>query len=415
MQPRPAPSDLARHWSLDPGIVFLNHGSFGATPIQVLACQTEYRRRMEAEPVRFFVKDVQPLIDRAREALAPFVHARAEDLVFIPNATQAVATIMMNLEATLRPGDELLYTSQEYPACMNTLRRAAARTGATTVMAPLPFPMRSPDEIVNAIMAKVTPRTRALLISHVTSPTGLVLPVERIVPELESRGIACLVDGAHAPGMLADLDLTRLGASFYTANLHKWLCAPKGCAFLHVRPDRQKDFRPLALSNNAEHPKPGRKQLLTEFDFVGTADVTPWLCIPDSIREMAALVPGGWPEIMRRNRELCLWAREHLCRALGVEAPAPESMIGCIATMLLPTDPDPQRRARLAAHPSAYHDALQEHLINTWGIQVPVWSIPTEQPPRRLFRVSAQIYNTREQYEYLARALIDELARERAM
>jgi isopenicillin-N epimerase len=400
---------------LDPEIVFLNHGSFGALPREVHAARIALTERMEREPVRFFVRDLEPLMDDARRALAAFVRCRAEDLVFVPNATIAVATICQNLESTLRPGDELLATGHEYPACLNSMRRLASRTGSKVVIQPLPFPVRSSDEIVDAVMGAVTPRTRVLLISQVTSPTGLLLPVERIVPELERRGVICIVDGAHAPGMVESLDVASLGASFYTANCHKWICSPKGSAFLHIREDLQAGFRPLALSNSAEKPKMGRKHLQTEFDFIGTQDYTNVLCIPDAIRVMGAMLPGGWADLMRRNRELCLRARTHLCAKLGIAEPAPESMITTLATLLLPEDPDAARAAPLAARPSVYHDALQDAILERHAIQVPVWSIPTETPPRRVFRISAQLHNSFGQYEYLAEAMREELEGERSI
>lgn len=200
-----------KHWTLDPEVVFLNHGSFGACPRVVLEVQSELRGLMEREPVRFFVELFDDLMYEARDEVAKFLHVRGEDLVFVPNATTAVATVLMNLEGSVKAGDELLATGHEYPACMNSMRRLAERTGAKVVSVPMPFPLKSPDEVVNAVMGAVTPRTRVLLISHVTSPSGLILPVERIVPELEKRGIAVIVDGAHAPGFVSGLDVGKIG------------------------------------------------------------------------------------------------------------------------------------------------------------------------------------------------------------
>lgn len=414
-RPLPRPSDLVKNWTLDPEVVFLNHGSFGACPRPVLEMQNELRARMEREPVRFFVELVDGLMDTARAELAAFLKCPVEDLVFVPNATTAVATVLMNLERILKPGDELLMTGHEYPACMNSMRRTAERTGAKVVPAPLPFPIKSPDEAAAAVLNAVTAKTRVLLISHVTSPSGLILPVERLVPELEERGIIVIVDGAHAPGFVAGLDVGKLGASFYTANCHKWICSPKGSAFLYIRADRQQQpggFRPLALSNNAERPRPGRKHLHTEFDYVGTNDLTAYMSIPAAIKAMSAMVPGGWPEVMRRNRELVLQARKHLCGFLNVESPAPELMIGSTSTMLLPPH-DPERTARLAKRPSRHHDALQDALIGKHRIQVPIWSIAGD--GRRIFRISGQLYNSMEQYEYLGRALAEEIEAERRL
>lgn len=406
----PRPSAFWKNWALDPEIVYLNHGSFGACPRAVLEAQTRLRERMEREAVRFFVRDMDGLLDESRRALAAFVKCRAEDLVSVPNATTGVATVLMNLERVLQDGDELLMTGHEYPACMNSMRRTGERARGRVVSVALPFPIASPDEVVAAVMGAVTPRTRVLLISHVTSPSGIVLPVERIVPELERRGVICIVDGAHAPGQVEGLDIGALGASFYTANCHKWVCSPKGSGLLHIREDRQSmpgGFRPLALSNFAEKGKRGRKQLWTEFDYIGTGDLTAYMAIGAALSAMRSMTPGGWPEVMRRNRELVLGARRMLCRELGVEPPAPESMIGSLSTLFLPAH-DAERTARLLARPSAYHDALQDVLVEKHRIQVPLWSIAGE--TRRLFRISAQLYNSMEQYEYLAGAMKEELA-----
>ena len=393
----PTASSLASHWALDPAICFLNHGSFGATPKSVLAAQSELRARMEAEPVRFFVRDLEAMLDRVRESLGPVVGAPPRDLVFVPNATTGVNAVLRSLR--LEAGDELLTTDHEYNACKNALDFVAARAGARVVVAHVPFPSAGEDEVVRAVVSKATERTRLLLIDHVTSPTGMVLPVERIVRELAARGIDTLVDGAHAPGMVP-LDLTSLGAAYYTANCHKWLCTPKGAALLYVRPDRQESVRPVVISHGANSPRTDRSRFLIEFDWTGTFDVTPVLCIPASIDALGAMVPGGLPEIMARNRALALAARGILCEALRVPPPCPESMIGSLAAVPLP-DGKPAPPSPL------YGDPLQDVLFERHAIEVPV--VPWPAPPKRLIRISAQLYNTREQYEYLARALRDEL------
>lgn len=402
----PHPSPLARHWALDPGVVFLNHGSFGACPTRVLTFQSDLRARLEREPVRFFVESHDALLDESRAELARFVRAAADDLVFVTNATTGVATALAALEPRLRPGDELLAPTHEYPACLNNLRRSAARTGAVPVAVPLPFPVAGERAIVEAVMAGVTPRTRVALLSHVAAPTALCLPLRRIVPELESRGIATIVDGAHAPGQVAGLDVPALGASFYTANAHKWLCTPKGSAFLWVRRDLHPVVRPLVLSNHAETTRPGRSRLHTEFDYVGTADPTAWMSVGEGLRTMASLVPGGWDELLVRNHTLACEARTILHAALGTPDECPADMLASMASVVLP--PRPPGEAR----PTRYHDPLQDALLDRWHIQVPVWGVP--ETTTRILRISAQAYNSREQYVYLAGALSEELARERS-
>jgi isopenicillin-N epimerase len=389
---------MKERWLLDPGIVFLNHGSFGATPRAVLAVQDVYRARLEQEPVRFLVRELEPLLDAARARLAAFLGADPAGLAFVPNATAAVNAVLRSL--VLREDDELLVTTHEYNACRNALEAVAARARARIVVAEIPFPIASPGEVVDRVTARVTPRTRLLLIDHVTSPTALVLPVAELVPALAARGIDTLVDGAHAPGMLP-LDLARLGAAYYTGNLHKWVCAPKGCAFLHVREDRRDGVHPLAVSHGANSPRTDRSRYHLEFDWTGTFDPTGWLAVPAAIDFMAALRPGGWPALMDRNRALARRGRDILAAALGVEPPAPDGMLGSMAAL-----PLPDGTATTAA--SLYGDPLQDALLARHSIEVPVVAWP--RPPKRLLRVSAQAYNEEREYERLAAALGEELS-----
>jgi isopenicillin-N epimerase len=244
----------------------------------------------------------------------------------------------------------------------------------------------------------VTARTRLALLDHVTSPTGLVLPIERLVAELARRGVDAVVDGAHAPGMLP-LNLRALGAAYYAGNCHKWVCSPKGSAFLWVRRDRQQEVRPLTISHGATGHRPGRTRFRLEFDWTGTDDPTAWLTVPAAIEYLGSLLPGGWSALMARNRALALEARDLLCAALGVKPPCPDEMIGTLASV-----PLPDGRADLAWREI---DPLQRQLFDRHGIEVPVMGWPA--PPRRLIRVSAQLYNDRDQYRRLADALQQEL------
>ncbi len=296
---RPPRAPHADAWALDPDLVFLNHGSFGACPRAVLAVQADLRAELEANPVAFLGRALEDRLDQARSRLAEFLGADPADLAFVPNATAGVASVLRSLR--FAPGDEIVTTDHEYNAALNMARFAAARDGARVVVARIPLPTTGPDEVAERILAVVGPRTRLVLVSHVTSPTALILPVERLVATLEGRGIPVLVDGAHGPGMLP-LDLSALGASFYAGNLHKWVCAPKGAAFLHVRRDRQAAIRPLAISHGANDPRPGRTTFRKEFDWTGTADPTPFLAVPAAIDAVGGMVAGGWATVMARNR-----------------------------------------------------------------------------------------------------------------
>jgi isopenicillin-N epimerase len=390
--------NLAERWSLERDLVFLNHGSFGACPTEVLRHQATLRAEMEAEPVRFLSRELDDRLDAARASLAAFVGADPDDLAFVTNATGGVNAVLRS--RVFAAGDELLTTDHAYNACRNTLNFVAERAGARVVVAAIPFPVASPHEVVDAVLAKVTPRTRLALLDHVTSPTALILPVERLIAELAARGVDVLIDGAHAPGMVP-LNLATLGATYYSGNCHKWLCAPKGSAFLWTRRDQQPDVRPLTISHGASAVRPGRSRFRLEFDWTGTSDPTAWLTVPKAIEYLGALVPGGWPALMARNRGLALDARRLLCAAAGTPPPCPDDMVGSIASVRLPdgTAEVGWRRP----------DPLQQRLFEEWRIEVPVMSWPAA--PRRLVRISAQLYNRREHYERLAQALGKELTR----
>jgi len=398
--PGPPRSPLAERWGLDPDIVFLNHGSFGACPRTVLAAQQALRDEMEENPVAFLARRLEDRLAAARAAVGVFAGADPDDLVFLPNATAGIATVLGSLE--IRPGDELLTTDHEYNAALNALRAAAAEGGARVVLARIPLPVAGPDDVVERVLAAVTPRTRLVLLSHVTSPTALVFPVERLVPLLEARGVAVLVDGAHAPGMIP-LEIGALGASWYAANLHKWCCAPKGAAFLHVRRDRQAAIRPLAVSHAANDPRPTSSPFVRAFDWTGTLDPTPYLAAPIALADVSGMLEGGWPAVMARNSALARAAREVLLGALGGEPIAPDSMLGAMAAADLPVEFGPPPDSPVAEDP--LQAALREHA----GVEVPFMGWPRDVEPgerrRRLVRVSAHLHNHLPDYVALAEAL----------
>ena len=393
--PFPSHSRFRRYWTLPPGVAFLNHGSFGACPKPILKLQADLRRQMEAEPVQFLWRRYEDRLEPARRQGARFVGARAQDLVFVTNATSGVNAVMRSL--TLRPGDEVLTTNHDYNACRNVLVEEARRAGAKLVVAQIPFPLGSADQVVEAIVDAVTRRTRLAMLDHITSSTGLVFPVARLVRELAGRGVETLVDGAHAPGMVP-LDLSRLGAAFYTANLHKWACAPKGAAFLWVREDKQRDLQPAIISHGNNTPRTGYSAFQDRFDWAGTFDPTAWFCAGEAIRWLGQLLPGGWRELRERNHRLAVQGGRVLGEALGVQAPCPENMLGAMVTLPLPE--------RLQGVPRTGRiDAEQLRLYDEFRIEVPFFRIG--RPERRYFRISAHIHNSLAEYEYLAQALAE--------
>jgi isopenicillin-N epimerase len=386
---------ITEHWLLDREITFLNHGSFGACPIPVLEAQTYFREQLEREPLRFFMREFEPLLDSARNELAAFVGAGADELAFVPNATTGINAILRSLYFS--PGDELLTTNQEYNACRNVLDYVADRTGAKIIVASVPFPLESPQQIIEAIIQQVSPRTKLALLDHIVSQTGLIFPIQKLVKELANLGVDVLVDGAHAPGMLP-LNLDEIGAAFYTGNCHKWLCAPKGAGFLYVRRDKQDAVRPTTISHGANSPRTDKSRFQLEFDWMGTGDPSPYLCVPVAINFMGSLLAGGWPELMARNHDLVLAGRQILLDKLDLPLPCPDEMVGSMAVLPLP-DEKSDAVAKGGIVP------LQDALWEVFKIEVPV--IPWPDASKRMLRISAQFYNSLPQYEYLAKALVE--------
>jgi isopenicillin-N epimerase len=393
--------EFARHWTLDPDVVFLNHGSFGACPRPVLEAQTRFRAQLEREPVRFFTRDAPALLAEARAVLGRFIGADRDGLAFVPNATHGINAVLRSLPVA--PGDELIVTDHEYNASRNVLDYVAQERGARLVIAKIPFPIEKPEDVVAAVMACVTPRTRLALLDHVTSQTGLVLPIGELIRSLAERGVDVLVDGAHAPGMVP-LDIAALAPAYYTGNCHKWLCAPKGAAFLWVREDLRPSVRPAIISHGANAPVPLDERFRIEFDWMGTTDPSAALCVPAAIEFMGGLLPGGWDEVRARNRALVLEGGAALAAVLGRARACPEAMVGSLLALPVPASSRfPAPGAENSQAGALRPDPLHEALFREYAVEVPILRCPAH--PGRLVRISAQLYNRRADYEHLAEAL----------
>lgn len=389
---------LLQHWGLDPEVAFLNHGSFGAAPRVVLEAQRREQDAQERDPIHYLAPErtLYGKLDAVRERLAAFLGCPVADLAFVRNATDGVNAVLRSFE--LREGDRIVITSHGYNACNNAARFVAERAGAEVVVAEIPFPLTDPAEASAAVAAACCDRTRLVLVDHVTSPTGLILPVEEIVRAARARGIRTLVDAAHGPGMLP-MNLDRVGADYTTGNLHKWLCGPKVSGFLHVRPELQESVRPCVISHAANTPAPGRSRFVAEFDWTGTFDPSPLLAVPTAIDFLEGVLPGGIQAVRAHNRALVLEGRGILCEALGVSPPAPDSMVGSLVTLPLPASP-------ADAPPSGRVDPLQLALFERHRVEVPIMHWPAK--GRRWVRISAQVYNDRSDYERLAAGLVAE-------
>jgi isopenicillin-N epimerase len=391
--PSPLRDGLAREWMLKGGIDFFNHGSFGAVPRAVFEAQSAWRVKLESEPIELIGRRWEDLVREAKRPVGAWLGMSENDFGLVTNATEGVNAALQSL--SLSTGDELLATSHVYNAVRQAMRHTARRAGAEYREVKIPLPVRSTGEITETVLGALTPRTRVLVIDHITSPTALVFPVQQIIEGCANRKnpVDVLVDGAHAPGMVP-LDVGKLGAAYYAANLHKWVCAPKGSAFLWVRPDLQPAVHPAVISHH------WGEGFAREFGWQGTRDLSAWLTIPRAMQFMADL---GWGRVMGHNHHMAAWAHRMLVERWKVEpiSPLDGSMLGSTATVRLP--------APLAAMDAAQSAALQQRLYTEFGIEVPlVWN------EGWTLRVSCQVYNSAAQYERLA-GVIESIARSRAL
>ena len=364
-------------WPLEPTVAHLNHGSYGAVPAPVLEEQQSWRDRMETNPVRFFARELPAALDEARQEVAAFLRVGAGSLAFVPNATTALSTVLATF--ALDRADQVLLTDHTYGAIRIAVDRWAGAAGAEVVTVHVPLGAGAAD-VAARVTAAVTDRTRLAVLDHVTSPTAWRLPVEQLVPELQSRGVAVAVDGAHAVGML-DLDLDALGADFWTGNLHKWGCAPRGTAVLHVAPRWRQQVRPLVASwgEPAGFPQ--------SFQDVGTQDLTAWLSAPRALRVLERL---DITRVRRHNVRLAVAGQAEVARGLGLDADD------------LPRDPSVSMQlVPLPAGIAGTRDQA-EALQHRIGEEVAVEVAVTNWSGRGFLRLSAQVYNTPDDYARLA-------------
>jgi isopenicillin-N epimerase len=382
----PAAADPSA-WMLDPRVVFLNHGSFGARARIVFDRQGELREAMEAEPVDWLDRRRNAMLDEARSRVCGFLGVPASRFGFLTNASAAINAVLRSL--SFMPGEEILTTDHAYGAVLRLLEHVAARTGARLVIAPVAVPVTDPEEVVAAIAGAMGHRTRLLVVDHVTSPTATVFPVARIVRLARERCVPVLVDGAHAPGML-ELDVASIGADWYAGNLHKWVGAPIGAAFLHAA-EGTPPVHPPVISHFHHEP------MATEFSWQGTRDFTPWIAAPTAIDWLEAAGGGardggtigpGWDAVRHHNRLLAAWAGEMLAGAWGTRCTAPPSMRGSMATIELPP----------AWQGSAVPpEAVRDRWFDRHRVEVPVMDIAG----RRHVRISAHLHNRPEHYTVL--------------
>lgn len=386
----PSAEALREEFLLDPGVVFLNHGSFGATPEPVFAEYSRWQRELERQPVEFLGRRAEGLLDDARAAMARFLHCDPDDIAFNPNATTGINVVARSL--ALAPGDDVVGTDLEYGACARTWEWFCQKAGATYVRAHVPLPVTSPDDVAEAIFAEVTPRTRAIFLSHITSGTALRLPVEAVARRAREAGILCVVDGAHAVGQIP-VDLETIGADFYASNFHKWLCAPKGSGFLYARREHHPWVESPIVSwgwvEDNERYRP-ESQFVSRNQMQGTRDLAAYLAAPEAVAFQEA---REWEAVRERCHALAVEAQERIGALTGLPRLSPvESGDGYQWFRQMAVAPLP---------PGIDAQELKRRLYDEYRVEIPVsgWN---EKP---LIRFSFQGYNTRDDLEALMAAL----------
>lgn len=322
-------------WPLDPSITYLNHGTVGVTPKRVLAAQQAIRDELARQPSRFLLREVSGLVGaptghptRVREAaaaIAAFIHARPDDVVFVDNATTGANAVLRSI--ALDPGDEILLTNHTYGAVANAAAFVARERGATVRTVRVPYPAFDRAQLLNAVESAIGARTRLAVFDHITSESALVFPLAGLAALCRARGVPVLADGAHAPGVLP-LDVPALGVDWYTANLHKWACAPHSCGFLWAAPARQAGLHPPVISWGLD------KGFTAEFDWIGTRDPSAWLAAPEGLAFLADL---GWDAIRAHNHDLAVRGAALLAERWGTPLGVDDEAIGFMATVAMPS------------------------------------------------------------------------------
>jgi len=381
---------MLEHWTLDPAVTYLNHGTVGVAPRRVLQAQQAIRDEIERQPSRALLRELVSMVGvpppvpgrlrAAAEKVAGFLGARGPDVVFVDNATTGANAVLRSLH--FEPGDDILITDHAYGAVARAAAFAARERGAHVRTALVPYPAFDPQRMVETIAAALGPRTRLALVDHITSESALIIPVAEIAARCRAKGVPVFVDGAHAPGVLP-LDIPALGVDFYTANLHKWAHAPRSCGFLWASPAQQPLLHPPVISWGLD------KGYLAEFDWVGTRDPSAWLAAPEGIAFLHAL---GFEKVRAYNHRLAWEASRMLCDRFGTSLERDEAAVGSMVTLPLPKrlGSTPEEAAR-----------LRDALLFEDGIEVQVHASHGQLRAR----ISAQVYNEAGDFERLAEAV----------
>lgn len=374
---------LRNEFLLDPNVIYFNHGSFGATPRPVFESYQRWQRELESQPTAFFGRQAPGLLAQARSILAEFLGTSSQNLAFVTNVTTGLNAIVNSIK--LQPGDEVLATNHEYGSLDRTWRYHAEKQGYKYINHPVTVPVTSTEDMIANLWEGVTERTRVIFISHITSPTSLIFPIKAIVQKARSQNIITVIDGAHAPGQIS-VHLDELGADFYTGNLHKWLCAPKGAGFVYVHPNQQHLIQPLIISWGYQSQNPTSNRLADYIEVQGTRDISAFLAVPDAIKFFN---DHHWETVRENCHSLLAETLTRIRTLTGLPSISPISS---------------QWFSQMACAPIPSEITcaeLHRRLLEDFRIEIPV----VEWNSLKMVRISMQAYNTIEDAFTLVNAL----------
>ena len=368
-------------FSIDPEVTFLNHGAFGACPKEVFDSLIKFQKKTEYEPVKHLAYDIYQYLKESRSALSGYVNCHVDDIAYFPNPSTALNTLIRSLD--LKEGDQILTTNHEYGALDRTWRFISKKRGCEYIKLEVEIPFTDKKLIVDSFRRSINKNTKVIFLSHITSATALIFPVKEIIELAREHNILTIIDGAHVPAHI-DLDIKKLDPDFYCGACHKWMCSPKGVAFLYVKREHQEMMEPLVVSWGYEAENPSDSQFLDYMQWQGTNDISAYLTIPDTIE---FLRKHNWKEKAQHCRDLNLWAKKEICNALDTYATGDDQFLGQMTTIAFKLE-----------------DTLQEQIdfYTKYKIQLPFikWNDKT------FFRISLQVYNSKEDINYLIKSLL---------
>ena len=372
---------IKSQFMLDPKITHLNHGSFGATPKPIFNSLVNWQKKLELNPSKH-IYDTFDFLKESRSSLASYINCDKDDVVFVPNPSTALNTIIKSLN--LNPGDEILSTNHEYETLDRTWKYISKNTGSKYIQVPISLPLKSENNFIECFLKKITSKTKIIFLSQITSSTGLIFPIEKICKIAKEKNIISIIDGAHVPGHI-DLDIKKLNPDVYTGACHKWMCSPKGTAFLYVHKKLQDIVKPLVISWGYDSDMPSHSQFLDYLQWYGTDDISAYLTMSDTIK---FLEKNNWKSVSKQCKKLNIWARNEINKLLKKEPISDEIFLG-----------------QMSSIPIESNDILvdQTEFYSKYNIQIPMfkWN------DKKFFRISIQAYNTKEDIFRLLEALDD--------